>query len=154
MTTVGESLPLDKYSTDRIFVYLRLEASDNRLNDARVTELSALDQPCVVLPVCEPYGLAGQFFLWEFATAVAGALLNINPFDQPNVETAKIQARAALARYETVHTLEVGTPALVRNPLSFYGPGREITWPSWPISIEILNTKRSCKLSAGAWENA
>lgn len=122
LPVVGESLPLAKYGNDRVFVYLRLEGSGNQANDALVSELAAQGQPCVVLPIRERYDLAGQFFLWEFATATAGALLGINPFDQPNVETAKIQARVSLARYEESHMLEVGEPALAHNPLRFYGP--------------------------------
>jgi glucose-6-phosphate isomerase len=122
LPVVGEKLPLAKYSPDRVVVYLRLESGDNDANDTLVNALAERGQPCVVLPVSEPYGLAGQFFLWEFATAIAGILLKINPFDQPNVEAAKIQARASLAGYESSHTLEVGTPALVQAPLTFYGP--------------------------------
>ena len=130
LPVVGESLPVAKYGNDRVFVYLRLEGSDNHANDTLVSELAELGQPCVVLPVSERYDLAGQFFLWEFATAVVGALLGINPFDQPNVEIAKTQARASLARYEESHTLEVGAPALAHNPLSFYGPDFAATTPT------------------------
>jgi len=74
------------------------------------------------LPLDERYDLAGQFFLWEFATAVAGAVLRINPFDQPNVESAKVQARAALARFEETRTLDIGVPSLQDGSLLFYGP--------------------------------
>ncbi|MHB1356392.1 MAG: hypothetical protein ACYCZF_10495, partial [Anaerolineae bacterium] len=122
LPVVGERLPLDKYGNDRVFVYMRLEGSDNQINDALVSELVAQGQPCVVLPINECYELAGQFFLWEFATATVGALMGINPFDQPNVEAAKKQAHAALVRYETTHSLVIGAPQLSHDPLSFYGP--------------------------------
>jgi glucose-6-phosphate isomerase len=56
-----------------------------------------LDAPSVVLPVEEPEDLGAQVFLWEFATAVAGVVLGINPFDQPDVESAKVAARTRLA---------------------------------------------------------
>ena len=88
------------YSSDRLFVYLRLDDGDNVERDARFTELLALGHPVVLLRLRDRFDLGGQFFLWEFATAVAGRILGINPFDQPDVETAKVGAREALEEFE------------------------------------------------------
>ncbi len=122
LPVVGESLlPLKYYGDDRVFVYMRLEDGDNAAADALVRELAGRGAPCAVLPLGERYDLAGQFMLWEFATAVAGVVLGINPFDQPNVEAAKIQARTALARYEETHSFAIDEPVRVDPPFAFYG---------------------------------
>lgn len=76
---------------DRVFVSLRL-ASEPR---PALPELAAVD---IALP--DRYALGAEFFRWEFATAVAGAALGVNPFDQPDVEAAKVAARAVLAGLE------------------------------------------------------
>jgi len=122
LPVVGEPLldPLD-YSPDRVFVALRLAGSTNDQMDSLLQRLIPSGAPCAVLNLRERYGVAGQFMLWEFATAVAGVVLGIDPFDQPDVESAKIQARSALARYEETHSLETGEPVWVDPPLSFYG---------------------------------
>ncbi|MDQ3952784.1 MAG: glucose-6-phosphate isomerase [Actinomycetota bacterium] len=84
---VGEPT-LDSYGDDRVFVVLHLEGDDPPdLPDGH---------PVVRLDVAGPEELGAQMFLWELATAVAGAVLGINPFDQPDVEAAKEAARAAL----------------------------------------------------------
>jgi transaldolase/glucose-6-phosphate isomerase len=78
------------YSDDRLFVYLQLEGDGT---------FDAAVQPVVRLRLRDLYDLGGQFFLWEMATAVAGYRLGINPFDQPNVEAAKVLARKMVAAY-------------------------------------------------------
>ncbi|NIU63705.1 MAG: transaldolase, partial [Pseudomonas stutzeri] len=62
-------------------------------------------QPVVRLRLRDLYDLGGQFFLWEMATAVAGHRLGINPFDQPNVEAAKVLAREAIDAYSETGAL-------------------------------------------------
>ncbi|MHB9034067.1 MAG: glucose-6-phosphate isomerase [Anaerolineae bacterium] len=116
-----DPLPAAEYGPDRVFVYMRLEGSNNAKSDALVKELVTMGAPVAVLPMKNAYELGGQFMLWEFATAVAGAVLRIDPFDQPNVEAAKIQARSALQRYQETHALEIGEPTLTEPPLAFYG---------------------------------
>jgi transaldolase/glucose-6-phosphate isomerase len=135
---------VDSYSSDRLFVYLRLEGSDNEALDEHVQALTTKGIPCAVLPLSERYEVAGQFFLWEFATAVAGAVLHINPFDQPNVESAKIQARAALKRYEETRALEIGSPVRTDGPLSFYGPELKARDSKEYLEQYIANAGEGC----------
>jgi glucose-6-phosphate isomerase len=98
LPVIGEPLGLPEvYGDDRLFVHLRLQ-DDDRF-DAALSTLKKAGHPVVRLDLGDRYDLGGQFFLWELATAVAGHLMNINPFDQPNVESAKIQARRMVARY-------------------------------------------------------
>ncbi|HUA71668.1 MAG TPA: hypothetical protein VMA96_11310, partial [Solirubrobacteraceae bacterium] len=79
----------DVYGDDRVFVYRRnLEHPEERL-DAAIEQISAAGHPTVTLPAHGPADLGRIFFLTEFAVAVAGWALEINPFDQPNVQEAK-----------------------------------------------------------------
>jgi hypothetical protein len=92
----------EKYGPDRLFVYLRLTgdvADAASVHDMAFESLVAAGQPAIIFPLADKYDLGGQFFVWEMATAVAGHLLNIQPFDQPNVEAAKVLARQMVAEY-------------------------------------------------------
>jgi glucose-6-phosphate isomerase len=86
------------YGNDRIFVQLRLGEDDADI--PALKELAHAEHPVLHLQLNDIYDLGAQFFLWEFSTAVAGYFLKINPFNQPNVESAKIQARKMVAEYE------------------------------------------------------
>ncbi len=99
LPVVREPLALpDLYGHDRLFVYLELEGDD--AYGSAVDALQDAGQPVIRLTLSDLYELGRQFFLWEMATAVAGAYLGIQPFDQPNVEEAKIQARQMIASYQ------------------------------------------------------
>jgi len=93
------------YGSDRIFAYLRLEEAPDAAQDAALAAFEAAGHPVVRLTLADRYDLGAQFFLWEFATAVAGALLGINPFDQPDVEAAKVEARRLMEEVESTGTL-------------------------------------------------
>ncbi|MEW6542683.1 MAG: glucose-6-phosphate isomerase [Nitrospirota bacterium] len=81
--------PPASYGDDRLFVYLRLNGDANTPTDRHVKALEKAGQPVVRLTLRDRYDLAAEFFRWEFATAVAGRLLGIHPFDQPNVQESK-----------------------------------------------------------------
>ncbi len=114
LPVVGEPLgPPGVYGEDRLFVYLKLKGSngDSDAYDVGLRALEAAGHPVVRLPLQDVYDLGPQFFLWEFATAVAGHRLGINPFSQPNVEAAKALARKAVAAYAEAGTLPPDEPA-------------------------------------------
>ena len=97
----GESpLGPDAYGDDRLFVHLRLEGEDNSIVDAALDELSRSGQPVVRLDLGDLFDLAAEVFRWEFAVAVAGAVLSVNPFDQPDVQAAKDMTNSVLAEFE------------------------------------------------------
>ncbi|MBZ0286486.1 MAG: transaldolase, partial [Anaerolineae bacterium] len=77
------------YSSDRLFVYIKVESEDNEEIMAGVRALREAGHPRVTLYLPDRYAIAGEFFRWEYATAVAGKLLDINPFDEPNVTESK-----------------------------------------------------------------
>jgi transaldolase/glucose-6-phosphate isomerase len=98
LPVVGESVAdPEYYSNDRLFVYLKLK--DDSTYDAQVAAIGESGYPVVRILLTDLYDLGGQFFLWEMATAVAGYQLEINPFDQPNVEAAKVLAREMVSTY-------------------------------------------------------
>ncbi len=95
---VGGSLPdPERTSADRIFVDLRLDGDET--TPARETKLAALAEaghPVIRIALAETLDLAQEVFRWEIATAVIGAVWSLNPFDQPDVESAKVRSRALL----------------------------------------------------------
>jgi transaldolase/glucose-6-phosphate isomerase len=90
----------DVYGSDRLFMYLRLASEHNDDQDAKVTALEDAGHPVARIDVDSVYELGGEFFRWEFATAVAGSIIGIDPFDQPDVEDAKVAARELTDAYE------------------------------------------------------
>ena len=89
------------YGSDRLFVYLRLNGDANSVTDRHVRALERAGQPVVRLTLRDRYDLAAEFFRWEFATAVAGRLLGIHPFDQPNVQESKENTARILEAVKT-----------------------------------------------------
>ena len=120
LPVVGEPIGSpDVYSADRLFVVLHL--ADDHTHDAAVHALETAGQPVVRVPLADRYDLGAQYFLWELATAVAGYTLAINPFDQPDVESAKIQARKMVTEYHEKGKLPKLTPALQSDGITVYG---------------------------------
>ncbi|UCE00236.1 MAG: bifunctional transaldolase/phosoglucose isomerase [Chloroflexota bacterium] len=123
LPVVGEAIAKpDRYFSDRLFVYLKL-ANDTTFDD-QVTALERSGHPVVRMQLADLYDLGGQFFLWEMATAVAGHLLGINPFNQPNVESAKVLAREMVKTYQETGELPVQKPALKVDGIAVYGEPR------------------------------
>ncbi len=93
-------LDAQHYGDDRLFVYLRLIGDRNASVDKAMDRLEAAGQPVLRLQLHDLYDLGAEFFRWEFATAVAGAILGINPFDQPDVQESKTMSTQILRHYQ------------------------------------------------------
>lgn len=106
------------YAKDRLFIYLRL-AGDSTF-DKKVEMLLQAGQPVVQLNLTDLYDLGGEFFRWEMATSIASRRLEINPFDQPNVESAKILARQMVEAYQKEGKLPELVPSLEADGVSVY----------------------------------
>jgi transaldolase / glucose-6-phosphate isomerase len=100
----------DVYGKDRVFAYLRLEPSPDPKQDAQVAALEKAGHPVVRIALTDTYDLGQEFFRWEIATAVAGSIIGINAFNQPDVEAAKIAARNLTAEYERKGSLPAEQP--------------------------------------------
>ena len=92
--------PPAAYGTDRLFVYLRVDDAAGPGQDAALAGLAEAGHPVVTLTAPGREALAGELFRWELATAACGAVLGVNPFDQPDVEAAKVAARTLTAAWE------------------------------------------------------
>jgi glucose-6-phosphate isomerase len=127
--------PPSAYGDDRVFVYLRLAKAKNAALDHRVTALEEAGQPVIRLHLRDAYDIGAEFFRWEFAIAVAGALIGINPFDQPNVQESKENTARVLEsqkekgkrkkekpvwkseQFEVYATEKIGKPKTLRDAL-------------------------------------
>lgn len=102
------------YSNDRLFAYIRLaDTADKAAQaalDQKVEAIAAAGHPVITIDIADRYGIFGQFFTWEVATAVAGSVMGINPFNQPDVESAKVEARSLMENYEKTGKLPERTP--------------------------------------------
>ncbi len=115
------------YCSDRVFVHLELEPELFQTAKLKTLELAGF--PIINIKINDLYDLGGQFFTWELATAMAGYCLGINPFDQPNVESAKVLAREMVAAYKKNGNLpdsktEIPDAQTLKNFLSGLQPGR------------------------------
>jgi glucose-6-phosphate isomerase len=107
LPVVGEPLgPPEVYGDDRLFVHLALAGDES--HDAALATLEAAGYPLVRLDLGDVYDVASQMVLWEMAIAVTGHLMGINPFNQPNVEAAKVLAREMVRRYQEQGALPEG----------------------------------------------
>ena len=100
------------YGNDRIFAYLRLETAPDAAQDAKVSALEKAGHPVVHIAVADTYSLGQEFFRWEIATAVAGSILGINAFNQPDVEASKIVTKQLTSEYESKGSLPSEKPIL------------------------------------------
>ena len=100
------------YGNDRIFACLRLESAPDAAQDAGVAALEKAGNPVVRITVSDTYSLGQEFFRWEIATAVAGSILGINPFNQPDVEASKIVTKQLTSEYESTGSLPPEKPIL------------------------------------------
>ena len=88
------------YGYDRLFVYLRLDGDDNVESDEATRAIESSGQPILRLDLRDKHDLGAEFFRWELATAVAGSIIGINPFDQPNVQAAKDMTDSVLGQFK------------------------------------------------------
>jgi transaldolase/glucose-6-phosphate isomerase len=113
-----------RYGHDRVFVYLRLATAPDASQDAAVDALARGGHPLVRIVVHEPYAIGQEFFRWEIATAVAGAAIGINPFNQPDVEASKVATRALTDEYEKAGALPAEAPFFTGGGVRLYADER------------------------------
>ncbi len=122
LPVAGESLgEPGVYGNDRLFVHLTLGAPEDHKAGEKLDALAAAGHPVVTLNLTGVLGLGGEFLRWEIATAAAGAVLGINPFDEPNVQESKDNTSRLLKQYEQEGALPEGSPSVRQDELSLYG---------------------------------
>ena len=102
----------DVYGKDRLFVYIRLEGAADAKQEAKVEALEKAGLSVVRIRVLDKYDIGQEFFRWEIATAVAGSVIGINCFNQPDVEASKIETRTLTQKYEETGSLPPESPIL------------------------------------------
>jgi transaldolase/glucose-6-phosphate isomerase len=115
------------YGNDRFFAYLGLEGEPDRINRERLDDLEAAGHPVVRIALRDPQQLGQEFFRWELATAVAGAVIGIDPFDQPDVEASKVKTRELTAAFERDGALPAETPILEEGGIKLFADERNAT---------------------------
>lgn len=112
------------YGHDRVFAYLRLDSAPDPRQDVAIEALEKAGQPVIRIAVADPYSLGAEFFRWETATAVAGSVMGIHPFNQPDVEAAKIATRQLTSEYEQRGHLPAETPFFKGDNVALYADNR------------------------------
>jgi transaldolase / glucose-6-phosphate isomerase len=98
------------YGKDRVFVHLRLQSETDSRQELALELLARAGQPLVRIVVPSVYHLGQEFFRWEIATAVAGSIMGINAFNQPDVEASKVETRKLTSEYEKTGSLPPESP--------------------------------------------
>jgi transaldolase/glucose-6-phosphate isomerase len=109
----------DVYGNDRLFVYIRLESAPDPMQEVAIAALERA-HPVVQIDIHDPYQLGQEFFRWEMATAVAGSILGIHAFDQPDVEAGKIATRQLTEAYELTGSLPAEEPLIVESGIQLF----------------------------------
>jgi len=112
------------YGADRLFCSITLGGDDDAEQAAKITALEAAGHPVVRIELSNLYDLGGELFRWEFATAVAGSIIGIDPFDQPDVEEAKVLARQLTDRYDQEGSLPELSPLWEGETIKLYADDR------------------------------
>ncbi len=111
---------VDAYGSDRLFVHLKLQSDGDSSQDELAASLERAGHPVLRVGIEDAYDLGQEFFRWEFATAVAGSILGIHPFDQPDVEASKTATRRLTSAYEERGSLPAETPIFTGQGISLY----------------------------------
>jgi hypothetical protein len=142
LPVVGEPLGVPAiYGQDRLFVQIKIQG--DRTQDFALSQLEDSGFPVIRLVLNNRYDLGGQFLLWELVTAIIGERLGIQPFNQPNVESAKVRAREMVSAYIASGSLPEEPPFISQDGISVYGsPYRDPDWhPKTPREalLDFLN---------------
>ncbi|MBZ5607023.1 MAG: bifunctional transaldolase/phosoglucose isomerase [Acidobacteriia bacterium] len=112
--------PPEVYGNDRVFAYIRLDNGADPQQDAAVEALAKAGHPVVRIALADIYNLGQEMFRWEIATAVAGSVIGINAFNQPDVEASKIATRKLTTEYEKTGSLPAESPILSEGGIQLF----------------------------------
>jgi transaldolase / glucose-6-phosphate isomerase len=137
------------YGNDRVFAYLRLANKPNKAQDAAVAAIERAGNPVIRITLPNVYALGQEFFRWEIATAVAGSIIGINAFNQPDVEASKIETKKLTSEYETMGSLPSESPFFVSKEAELFADEKNTAALAGGKTLgEVLRTHLS-RLGAG-----
>jgi transaldolase/glucose-6-phosphate isomerase len=149
----GESLTAAaSYGNDRVFMYFCLAGEADPEQEKFVARLEQAGEPVVRITLDDRYALGQEFFRWEMATAVAGSLMGVNPFDQPDVEASKVEARRITEAYKTGGRLSADKPLATDGQLMLFTDARnaaELTSLVDELSVGALLKAHFGRVTAG-----
>jgi len=139
LPVAGEPLGTPRhYGPDRVFIELRMEADSTGEEDALVGALVAEGQPVITIDLEDPYDLGREFFRWEFSIAVAGRVLEINPFDEPNVQESKDNTGRVLKEFAATGRLDLAAIDDAKVPLALTATGHAAEGSLAQVVAELL----------------
>jgi transaldolase / glucose-6-phosphate isomerase len=139
----------EAYGNDRIFAYLTLAGKTNKAQDTAVAALEKAGQPVIRITLPNTYTLGQEFFRWEIATAVAGSIIGIDAFNQPDVEASKVETRKLTSEYESTGRLPAESPFLTTKDAKLFADDRNTAALSGGKTLgDVLKTHLS-RISAG-----
>jgi transaldolase/glucose-6-phosphate isomerase len=137
------------YGNDRVFVYLRLAAKPNKAQDTAVAAIEKAGNPVIRITLPHVYALGQEFFRWEVATAVAGSIIGINAFNQPDVEASKIETKKLTSEYENAGSLPPEAPFFVSKDAKLFADDKNTAALAGGKTLgEVLKTHLS-RIGAG-----
>jgi transaldolase / glucose-6-phosphate isomerase len=136
------------YGNDRVFAYLRLASKPNKAQDATVAALEKAGHPVVRITLPNTYNLGQEFFRWEIATAVAGSIISINAFNQPDVEASKIETRKLTSQYEATGSLPPEVPFFEGGGFRLFADEKNVAAVHGPTLTDVLKA-HLLRLKAG-----
>jgi transaldolase/glucose-6-phosphate isomerase len=128
------------YGNDRVFAYLRVASKPNKAQDAAVAALEKAGQPVVRITLPNIYNLGQEFFRWEIATAVAGSIIGINAFNQPDVEASKIETKKLTSQYEATGSLPPEVPFFEAGGIKLFADDKNVAAIHGPTLADVLKT--------------
>src|SRR5256885_15430390 len=141
--------PPDGYGKDRLFAYIRYTAGADVAQDAKVAALEKAGHPVIRIELADLINLGEEFFLWEIATAVAGSLLGINAFDQPNVQESKDYTKNFLDDYKKTGRLPEEEPILTADGIKGYGDAANRQALKGAVTVEDAVKAHFARVQAG-----
>jgi len=136
------------YGNDRVFAYLRLASKPNKAQDAAVAALEKAGHPVVRITLPNAGTLGQEFFRWEIGTAVAGSIIGINAFNQPDVEASKIETKKLTTQYEATGSLPPEVPFFEDKGVKLFADEKNVAAVHGPKLADVLRAHLS-RLGAG-----
>lgn len=137
------------YGNDRVFAYLRLAAKPNKAQDAAVAALEKAGHPVVRVAIPNIHAIGQEFFRWEIATAVAGSIIGINAFNQPDVEASKVETRKLTSEYEATGHLPAESPFFEAAGVKLFADEKNATAVAGGAKFVDLLKKHLARIFAG-----
>jgi len=139
----------DAYGSDRVFAHLRLESDPDKEQIEAVDTLAKAGHPVVRIVLPDVYNLGQEFFRWEIATAVAGALIGINAFNQPDVEASKVETRKLTSEYESSGKLPPESPFFTGDGAKLYADRQNAAALKGATTLAAILKKHLARINAG-----